>query len=197
MLQFDLQTYHDIFSDIIDKNRLNDLGPGQKNSNIADSIQSLNLEKAFEPDTIRDYSSAQACLSAIWLHHDFLDQSHQISQSIPTSSGSFWHGIMHRREGDYWNGKYWFRQVGNHPVFPDLIAGTEQLLNTSDITEIRNLVQETSWDPFLFVDLVERYIGTDSEIELILKQVQQLEWRLLFDYCFRKAIGMGDVDKKY
>ena len=57
------------------------------------------------------------CIAAVWLVHDFLDESHEISQGIDTPSGSFWHGILHRREGDYSNAKYWFRHVGQHEVF--------------------------------------------------------------------------------
>jgi hypothetical protein len=30
-------------------------------------------------------------LSGLWLWHDFLDRSHEISQAVHTASGSFWH----------------------------------------------------------------------------------------------------------
>ena len=54
---------------------------------------------------------AACCLAGVWLLHDYLDESHTISQRIDTPSGSFWHGIMHRREGDFSNAKYWFRPL--------------------------------------------------------------------------------------
>ena len=63
---------------------------------------------------------AACCIAGVWLLHDFLDESHTISQGIDTPSGSFWHAIMHRREGDFSNAKYWFRRVGQHPVFDAL-----------------------------------------------------------------------------
>ncbi len=67
--------------------------------------------------------------SALWLLAGDLDRSHEISQRIDTREGAFWHGIMHRREGDFWNAKYWFRKVGNHPVFVQL---AEQICQWSD-----------------------------------------------------------------
>jgi hypothetical protein len=51
--------------------------------------------------------------AGIWLYVDDLERSHLISQNIHTSEGSYWHGVMHRREGDFSNAKYWFRQAGN------------------------------------------------------------------------------------
>lgn len=58
--------------------------------------------------------------SGLWLLAGDLDRSHSISQDDSSAEGSFWHGIMHRREGDFGNAKYWFRRVGNHPVLDAL-----------------------------------------------------------------------------
>ena len=64
-------------------------------------------------DSVSNLAMADGCLAGLWLLHGFLDESHEISQSLKTSEGSFWHGIMHRIERDFWNSKYWYRQVGS------------------------------------------------------------------------------------
>ncbi len=47
---------------------------------------------------------------------DALDECHQIFQEVDTFAGSYGHGMMHRREGDFWNANYWFRHAGRAPV---------------------------------------------------------------------------------
>ena len=54
--------------------------------------------------------------AALWLYVDDLDRSHTISQGIDGSTGAYWHGIMHRREGDFGNSHYWMRQAAAHPL---------------------------------------------------------------------------------
>lgn len=61
-----------------------------------------------------------ALQSGLWLYVDELDLSHDISQTMKDATGSYWHGIMHRREGDFSNSHYWFAQTGNHPAMAAL-----------------------------------------------------------------------------
>src|SRR4029079_11488334 len=68
-----------------------------------------------------------ACRAGLWLAFDFLDESHAISQDLETAGGSFWHAIMHRREPDASNSKYWWRRVGEHPVFASLTEAAARL----------------------------------------------------------------------
>src|SRR5579863_8292105 len=63
----------------------------------------------------------QTALAAIWLWHDGLDECHRIVQGSPQDpkmAGTFayWHAIMHRREGDFSNCKYWYARTGTHPA---------------------------------------------------------------------------------
>jgi len=55
-------------------------------------------------------------IAGLWLSVDLLDYSHRISQSMDEPTGAYWHGIMHRREGDFSNAKYWFHQASGHPA---------------------------------------------------------------------------------
>src|SRR5688572_23215464 len=68
-----------------------------------------------------------ALLAGLWLWHDFLDESHAISQVITSATGSFWHAIMHRREGDFSNAKYWYARCRNHPALSEIGARVAEL----------------------------------------------------------------------
>ena len=77
----------------------------------------------------RSEEDARAMLAGLWLWHDWLDESHQISQSLHASTGSFWHAIMHRREGDFSNSKYWYAHCDGHPVLQQMAHQAGQILN--------------------------------------------------------------------
>jgi hypothetical protein len=108
----------------------------------------------------------RACLSGLWLLAGDLDRSHTISQDINDPEGSFWHGIMHRREADFGNSKYWFRRVGTHPVFQQIA----ELTPTYD-------------DPFGFVDACSLVKDDDPDSYASCQQVQWLEWQALMAHC--------------
>lgn len=116
--------------------------------------------------------------SAVLLWHDYLEESHEISQGIATADGSFLHGIMHRREPDYSNAKYWFRQTGMHPCFSILAERVEPLLTREapEWTEI--LIPKGKWDAFAFVDLCAK---ADAKEVSLLKEVQRFEFEAFLD----------------
>ncbi|MSR53621.1 MAG: hypothetical protein EXS09_10085 [Gemmataceae bacterium] len=159
---------------------LPELGPGSPNEQARAALSALTIENAF-PATL-DQDAARACLSGLWLYHNFMDPSHTICQDLQEWYGSYWHGILHRREPDPANAKYWFRHVPSNPVF-DLLPLE---LNETGLS-LPLLVVETTWDPFKFVDACEAERGTGSTSEFRCRGIQLVEFQLLFDWCYRKA----------
>src|SRR4029079_6033740 len=102
------------FSALISGDRCRALDAGTPDRAMRGKLEAATLDVAFAHAKVADRDMPRACLAGLWLVYDFLDESHRISQDIDTSTGSFWHGVMHRREGDFSNGKYWFRRVGSH-----------------------------------------------------------------------------------
>ena len=131
---------------------------------VADLAEILNSDPLAE---VQDLSGLQRrlCASGLWLLAGNLERSHTLSQDISSAEGSFWHGIMHRREGDYGNAKYWFRRVGEHALFPILAERTDGDYD----------------DPFDFVDACSR--AKQDELAERCKLAQWIEWQSLMVHC--------------
>ena len=87
--------------------------------------------------------------------HDFWDASHNAAQRADDlgerSVSAYWHGIAHRREPDAGNASYWFRRVGRHPVFVELAAAAEPLIELADLSLVATLLPRGAWDPNAFI----------------------------------------------
>jgi hypothetical protein len=138
------------------------------------SAEALTKLKAATPQALFPNSRApEAALSGLYLYFSCLDQSHEISQSIHSPEGAYWHGVMHRQEPDPGNAGYWFRQVPAHPVFPSLSKAAQTVG-----------VMEDPWDPIRFVEICERARRQPgSPLERMALETQRAEWQLFFDYC--------------
>ena len=112
-------------------------------------------------------------VAGLWLYVDQLDASHSASQSLDTPTGSFWHAIMHRREGDFSNSKYWYRKVGHHPAMNRIASAGGGAGAGTDIGE---------YDPYTFVDRAERAHQRDEDRHELVS-MQRREWAGLFEWC--------------
>ncbi|QDU58598.1 hypothetical protein [Aeoliella mucimassa] len=184
MHDFQPEQYGPKFAELLSIDRCRPLDEGQADRAAWDALSAMSPKTTFEPAAVADRTMAQACLSGVWLLYDYLDDSHNISQGISGPTGSFWHGIMHRREGDFSNAKYWFRNVGYHPVYEPLARVAEQLADQFDAAGV---LPAGNWDAMAFVDACQQAVRRNTHAEFC-RAVQQAEWELLFDHCYQQAI---------
>jgi hypothetical protein len=147
---------------------------------------------------IADGRAAEALLAGLWLWHDWLDESHQISQAIASPTGSFWHAILHRREGDFSNSKYWYARCKTHPVMRTIAVGATPILGNPATREQGVVGSKISFsngfDPDGFVDWVEEvYASPDDPSYRAAVEIQKLEWQALFADCAFAAAGAGTI----
>src|SRR5262249_53713086 len=132
-----------------------ELGPGPRPGVKSEAELNKCLHKAL------DASGAQAeqreiIIALVLLWHDHLDAAHEIAQGISNATGSFVHGIMHRREPDYGNAAYWFRRVGKHPAFAEIANRARKALDANGEPQLtQKLVPAGEWDPFAFISACE------------------------------------------
>ena len=107
---------------------------------------------------LKEVANKPALLAGLLLYIDDLQGSHHVSQNLHNQTGSYWHAIMHRREGDFWNSKYWLRLTGQHPA-------TQRTQN---------------FDAVIFFDAVA---NSASDTDQTLLELQRIEWLDLFEWC--------------
>ncbi len=152
----------------------------------------LNLLRGYQPDqdlpSVSSQVDATALKAGLLCIHDYLDESHNYSQSVQNQglhqAGDYWHHIMHRREPDYSNAKYWSRVVGYHPIhdlLPERVRPLFDLYeNPTTATWKDRLLQSNRWSLNTFVDCCEECESTQNPVlnELACR-IQWVEMQLL------------------
>jgi hypothetical protein len=166
------------------------LAPQAPAESVRTHLERLTVENLFPHGQLHHREAALACLSGLWLYFDFLDESHSLSQQLHTPEGSFWHAIMHRREQDFGNSRYWFHQVGQHPIFPELARQAAALATQEEqLPSQASFLTRSTWDAPAFVTLCAACVQGHLRLASVCEQIQGWEWRLLFDHCWGQAQG--------
>ena len=192
-------TYTPAIAEVIEKleagNPLPTLVPQKAWSpELTDALASTSVDELFQGESVKNTTFGDAIKSGLLLWNDALDESHNISQGLENQTGSYWHGIMHRREPDYSNSKYWFGRVGTHPIFPQLreraLAILKETPDPSDaLARIAQTIEtEEHWDAYQFIDWCQAAEGVSDDVTRFLQQVQAGEIKLLLAYSYRNAV---------
>ena len=157
------------------------LGPESRPGTLGQADLNRALDELFRRHG--QPAKAELIRALLLLWHDHHDASHTISQTIENPDGSLVHGILHRREPDYSNAKYWFGRVGHHPCFADLAKRVEPLL-ASDAKLAAQVLSRGAWDAFAFVDAVEAAASkptAHARLQL-LRSLQEIEAEAVLEY---------------
>jgi len=110
---------------------------------------------------------------------DALDAAHRIFQDDPSDLGSYWHGVMHRRERDFDNARYWFRRAGRLPIFDRMHTAAAQMSAT--------MAKQPTWDAYLLTGMCEQAKFGDHAAVSECVALQRVEFDELLAYCWRMA----------
>ena len=97
-----------------------------------------------------------------------LKEAHSLFQEVHSAEGAYWHGILHRREGDFSNALYWIRRAGRIPA----LAGMAE------------------FSPEIFIQECAAAAVRGAE-PLHLLETQRLEWEGLMLWSWRRLKALG------
>jgi hypothetical protein len=184
---------------ILQESSLPSLGPEIASKTpvwLAEYLQTL-ADRQFDC-SLNAGPDAIALAAGVWQMNGFLDRSHELAQSVEgrrkNRAGDYWHAIMHRREPDYSNAKYWCRRVGQHAIHDFLARDAQDILSGCKSPEAPQWnstltgKSRQKWDSFAFVDLCEEVAdGHDTELSLAARQIQMIEMALLLSSTYHDA----------
>ncbi|MBV9128359.1 MAG: hypothetical protein JO117_09765 [Verrucomicrobia bacterium] len=122
--------------------------------------------------------------AALFYFLNALPESHAILQKAEGDVAAYWHGMVHRREGDFDNARYWMRRAGEQPTFAELHA------RAADGSP--NMARQMSWDPFLFINLCEQFRFGADDLRAEVVALGRAEFDVMFSYLWRHAVGKAE-----
>lgn len=152
---------------------------------VADS-QPLSTSERSLIEAFGDTVSGQALSAGLCQMLGDQDRCHHLAQGIEGQgrprNGDYWHAILHRREPDYSNAKYWFRNVGTHLIHHRLAEFAANTFRQCDDPAAAPWLRrfQSGWDAMAFVDLCRECAGQDeTPLGQAARKIQWAEMLLL------------------
>ena len=178
-----MKTYSDLVDRVfLQEKLLERLIPGEPlNYEMVRRIQAADDAAIAGGDSLKNAEMFALVRGGMLYATDAIHEAHTIFQDAKGDLGSYWHGMMHRREGDFDNARYWFRRAGVLPVFSEMHRSASQVSAV--------MARQSNWDPYLFAGECEQARFGETESLKELAALQRVEFEVLFDYCWRQAFA--------
>ena len=141
--------------------------------------------RLFGPVALQPAAPVGLVRAGLFYYHNALDDSHKQAALDEGDLAAYWHGMVHRREGDFENARYWMRRAGEQPVFQEMQG------RASDGAP--HMGRQSNWDPFLFIHLCEQYRYGETDYKKEIGHLQRTEFAVMFDYVWRRCVAPPKV----
>ncbi|MCY2974148.1 MAG: hypothetical protein NTW52_05715 [Planctomycetota bacterium] len=128
--------------------------------------------------------------AVLWLRLGLIDRAHDIVQDGKRGTAAFLHAIVHRLEGDYWNSKYWIRQVRDESLLEAIGGEIIQSLDDPSHMELAlklKLISSSEFQFNAFVDTCANLTKAASSLDGSMSMVQRIvqsEWHAIARRCW-------------
>lgn len=169
------------FAALMDIRHAPSIGPSARGerssiSQIEDSFRDLQQDQSWSDEL----KALMKSLVLLW--HDHLDECHSICQDYGHPEASYIHGMMHRREGDSGNARYWFRRALPLDDMPHLAQDLAHAFKSlSGNAPTFKFLTSEDWDPIGFVNACQD--GNDLQS---LVWIQASEFHALANHLIRQ-----------
>src|SRR5258706_3132231 len=149
-----------------------------------DALDECHQIAQMEPHGIPHGKTSKTLLNVHSVESEENDNGRKYQQLQDAAiSLSFWHAIMHRREGDFSNAKYWYARCTSHPVLQTMAPFVNDILHPLPADKSFLRLTHGGWNPNAFVDLSEQlHTRPTDPRHSVAVALQKLESRLFFDH---------------
>ena len=139
----------------------------------------------------KDKETAKTLLiqSALYIGFDCFEEAHNIAQDNEGPVGNWLHAILHRREPDAGNSKYWYARVkAPAKIYEGIGKKALAYLRENPDPKLESLAKKMekskAWEPEAFVDLTDKFRqkDKDSPAYRTLAKIQEIEWLGLVEF---------------
>ena len=131
-------------------------------------------------------SSDSLVTAMLWIRVGIIEPAHEIVQKGSTPMASYLHGVVHRLEADYWNSKYWFRQVKDDGLLQSLSNAIVEWVAVDGLLDIAmslKVISGTTYSPVEFVSAHERLSKLADQApshSAAMERIAWIEWESLW-----------------
>jgi hypothetical protein len=90
-------------------------GPSASGANVENSLASLSPQQVGLSSKAFESGDWELFCGGLLYAANALEKAHALFQENHSPEGAYWHGMLHRREGDFSNALYWVRRAGRVP----------------------------------------------------------------------------------